>query len=90
MTRNKECGSWLLGTYRIDGHERELRAIRVPGEQTIHIVDVLAKPRGEDGDLDERNLEDRVGGLDEAQAIATDYINLAEQIGWPPMPDVWW
>lgn len=90
MTSNNQSGSWLLGTYRIDGHERELRAIRVPGEQNLEIIDVLAQPRGEDGDLDERNVENRVGGLDEAQAIATDYINLAEQIGWPPMPDVWW
>jgi hypothetical protein len=82
--------SWLLGSYQIDGDGRELRAIRVPGEQTLHIIDVLAHPREEDGELDERNVEDHIGGLDEAQAIASDYINLADQIGWPPMPDVWW
>jgi hypothetical protein len=85
-----EAGNWLLATYRIDGHERELRAIRVPGEQTLHIIDVLAHSRGEDGDLDERNVEDRVGALNEAEAIAADYINLAKQLGWPPMPEVWW
>ena len=67
-----EAAGWLLGTYLIDGHERELRAIRVPGEQTLHITDVLAGRRGDDGDLDERNVEDRVGGLDEAEAIAAD------------------
>jgi hypothetical protein len=87
---HSEPGSWLLGNYHIDGHRRELRAIRVPGEQTLHIIDVLARPRDEEGELDQRNVEDRVSSLDEAEAIATDYINLAEQIGWPPMPDIWW
>ena len=43
-----------------------------------------------DGDLYERHVEDRVGGLHEAQAIADDYIALAQQLGWPPMPDPWW
>jgi len=37
-----------------------------------------------------RHLEDRIGGLDEAEAIAADYIALAERLGCPPMPDVWW
>lgn len=89
-TDQSESTTWLLGTYRAGGHQRELRAIRVPGEQTIHIIDVLASPRAEDHELDERHIEERVRGLDEAQAIADDYINLAEQLGWPPMPDVWW
>lgn len=30
-----------IAGYRVDGHERELHAIRVPGEQTLHIIDVL-------------------------------------------------
>jgi hypothetical protein len=80
-SRQTKPATWLLGTYRVDDHERELRAIRIPGEQTLHIVDVLALPRPEDGDLDERHVEERVGGLHEARAIATDYINLAEQLG---------
>jgi hypothetical protein len=89
-TDQTEPANWLLGTYCVSHHERELRAIRIPGEQTLHIIDVLATPRSEDGDLDERQVEDRVRGVDEARAIATDYINLAEQLGLPPMPDVSW
>jgi hypothetical protein len=69
-TSHGEPRSWLLGSYQIDGDRRELRAVRVPGDQTLHIIDVLANPREEDGELDERNVEERVGGFDEAQAIA--------------------
>ena len=80
----------VLGRYAVDGHERELVAVQVPGEQHLRIIDVLRSPLPEDGDIDQRHIEERVRGVDEAQAIAADYIALAERIGWPPMPEVWW
>lgn len=89
-TTAAEAATWLLGSYRVDDDERELHAVRVPGEQSLRIIDVLAQPRPEDGDLDERHVEDRVGGLAEAEAIAADYSQLAERLGWPPMPEMWW
>jgi hypothetical protein len=85
-----ESATWLLGSYEAEGLERELHAIRVPGEQTLRIIDVLAQTLPEDGDVDERHVEDRVGGLGEAGAIAADYIAVAERIGHPPMPEIWW
>ena len=79
-----------LGRYAVDGKERELVAVEVPGEQHLSIIDVLRNPLSEDGDIDQRHVEPRVRGLEEARAIAADYIALAERIGWPPMPSVWW
>lgn len=80
----------LLGGYAVGAHERKLLAVQVPGEQHLRIIDVLRSPLPEDGDVDQRHVEERVRGLEEAQAIAADYISLAERIGWPPMPEVWW
>src|SRR5438128_2098848 len=52
MTTNlTEPTTWLLASYQVDGRKRELHAIRVPGEQTLTIIDVLAKPLPEDGDF---------------------------------------
>ena len=79
-----------LGRYALGGRERELVAVQVPGEQHLSVIDVLRNPLPEDGDIDERHVESRVRGFEEARAIAADYIALAEQIGSPPMPDVWW
>lgn len=79
-----------LGRYAVDGQERQLVAVQVPGEQHLSIIDVLRNPRPEDGDVDQRHVEARVGGIEEARAIADDYISLAERIGWTPMPSVWW
>jgi hypothetical protein len=80
----------LLGIYNADGRQRELRAVEIPDEQALQIIDVLIRPLPEDGDVDVRFVEDRVWDLGECQAIADDYIALAEKLGWPPMPDVWW
>jgi len=80
----------LLGTYDDDSHQRELRAVEIPDEQALQIIDVLTRPLPEDGDVNVRFVEDRVGDLGECQAIADDYIALADKLGWPPMPDVWW
>ena len=92
MTASKTStgATHLLGRYVVDGHERELVAVDVPGEQHLRIIDVLRSPLPEDGDIDQRHVEERVGGVEEARAIAVDYIALAERIGWPPMPQVWW
>jgi hypothetical protein len=79
-----------LGSYAVDGQERELVAVQVPGEQHLTILDVLRSPLPEDGDVDQRQVEQRVGGIEEARGIAADYISLAERIGSPPMPSVWW
>jgi hypothetical protein len=80
----------LLATYSADGRQRELHAIQLPGEQTIAIIDVLKVPLDEDGDLDPRHVDDRIRGLDEAAAVAADYIDLAARIGRSPMPELWW
>lgn len=79
-----------LGSYTVEGKERELVAVEVPGEQHLSIIDVLRNPLPEDGDIDERHVEPRVRGPEEARALAVDYIAVAERIGWPPMPSVWW
>jgi hypothetical protein len=80
----------LLATYTADGHERELHAIQLPGEQTVTILDVLKVALDEDGDLDQRYVDERIGGLHEAEAVAADYVELATRIGRPPIPEVWW
>lgn len=80
----------VIGRYEVAGQERELAAVQVPGEQHLSIIDVLRNPLPEDGDVDGRHVEPRVRGLEEARAIAADYIALAERIGCPPMPEAWW
>lgn len=57
-----------------------MHATRTPGEQTLRIIAVLARPLADDGDVDQRHVEDRIGGLDEAETLATGYI---------PWPSSW-
>jgi hypothetical protein len=85
----------LLGHYTVAGTERELHAIRAPDEQTpdtatLRIIDVLARALAEDGDVDAREVEESVPHLSEAEAIAADYIALAQHRGWVPMDGLWW
>jgi hypothetical protein len=80
----------VLGRYALNGVERELVAVQVPDGRQLRVIDVRRSPLPEDGDLDERHVEPAVASVDEARAIAADYISLAEQIAAPPMPDVWW
>jgi hypothetical protein len=85
----------LLGRYTVAGTARELHAIRVPDEQTpdtatLRIIDVLARPLAQDGDVDQREVEESVPDLSEAEAIAADYIALAQRRSWVPMDGLWW
>lgn len=80
----------ILGRYEAGGNERHIVAISPPDEVTFRILDVLAEPRRGDGDVDQRQVEERVRTLAEAEAIAVDYIRLAERLGWTPMPGGWW
>ena len=79
-----------LATYRAHGEERELHAVQVPDENIVHVIDVLARPRVEDGDLDQRHVEDQLTDLQQAQAIAADYAELGHRIGRCPMDGIWW
>jgi hypothetical protein len=92
MTTSKAStgATHLLGRYTLNGEERELVAVQVPDERHLRVIDVRRSPLPEDGDLDERHVEPAVATVDEARAIAADYIALATQIGSPPMPKVWW
>jgi hypothetical protein len=85
----------LLGRYTVAGTERALHAIRVPDEQTpdtetLRIIDVLVRPLTEDGDVDAREVEDSIPNISEAEAIAADYIALAQRRSWVPMDGLWW
>jgi hypothetical protein len=87
---NTETRTRLLGRYHVDGADRELHAVDVPDESGLQVIDVLAHPRDEDGDRDERTVERDAGSADEAQAIAADYIERARQLGRCPMHGSWW
>jgi hypothetical protein len=95
MTTTAEPTTQLLGRYTVAGTQRELHAVRVPDEQTpvaetVRIIDVLAHPLAEDSDIDAREVEESVPDLSEAEAIAADYIALAQHRGWVPMDGLWW
>lgn len=79
-----------LATYEVNGDQRELYAVQVPGEPTLNIIDVLARPRAEDGDLDERQVEDGLTEMCQAQAIADDYAAVGTRVGRCPMEGLWW
>ena len=76
-----------LATYTVDGTERSLIAAEHAPDH-LEILDVPEDPDGSDPDAIQ--VEPRVVALDEAQAIAVDYVVLARRLGWTPMPDVWW
>jgi hypothetical protein len=78
----------LLGTYKVEGRERQLLALVTDDSGVMEMVDVLARPI--DDDDDSRKVEDWITCLGECQAIADDYIALAIELGTPPMPDAWW
>jgi hypothetical protein len=77
-----------LARYQVDDTDRQLVAVNVPGEPTVHILDVLATPLPEDGDVDPIEIEPACPP-DEAQAIADDYARLAHRKGWIPMRWDW-
>lgn len=84
-TTTTDRRTWLLGRYQVNGDERELHAVEVPDEPGLQIIDVLAHPRGEDHDRDARTVERDAGNIEEAQAIAADYIERARRLGRCPM-----
>lgn len=76
-----------LATYTVDGSERSL----IAAEHAPDHLEILDVPEDSDGrDPDAIRVEPRVLALDEAQAIADDYVALARRLGWIPMPEVWW
>jgi hypothetical protein len=77
-----------LARYEVGETERELVAIRVRGEPTVRILDVLATPLLDDGDVDAIEIEPACPP-DEAQGIADDYAGLARRKGWIPMRWGW-
>jgi hypothetical protein len=88
MDTHTAAHTHLLGSYRADGVERQVLALEDHASDVLQMVDVLATPV--DGDFDRRQVENRITCLGEAQAIADDYLPLAERLGYPPMPDGWW
>lgn len=88
MDASTAAHTHLLGSYTTDSHERHVLALTDHDSDVLQLVDVLAEPL--DGDSDRRSVEERVRCLGEAQAIADDYVLVAEKLGWPPMPDGWW
>ena len=78
----------LLGTYTVEGRERQVLALVTDEPDVMQMVDVLARPIDDDDDA--RRVEDRITCLGECQSIADDYIALAIELGAPPMPDAWW
>lgn len=89
-TNGQPARSTLIATYESCGEQRELHAMRVPDENEIQVIDVLAVPRPEDGDLDERHVDGGLTDLTQAEAIAADYAKLASRIGRCPMEGLWW
>lgn len=88
MDASTAAHTHLLGSYTTDGRERHVLALTDHDSDVLQLVDVLAQPL--DGDSDRRRIEERVRCLGEAQAIADDYVLVAERLGWPPMPEGWW
>ena len=88
MDANTDAHTHLLGTYTVDGYERHILALESHASDILEMIDVIARPI--DGDADRRQIENRVTCLGECQAIADDYLALADKLGWTPMPDVWW
>lgn len=82
------AGTHLLGTYSLDGRQREVLAHETDEPGVFALVDVLVTPV--DGDDDPRVIEHGITCLGESKSIAEDYIRLATELGWPPMPDAWW
>jgi hypothetical protein len=78
-----------LVRYQVDETDRELVSVHVPGEPTVRVLDVLATPLPEDGDVDPIEIEPACPP-DEAQAIADDYARLAQRTGWIPMRWGWY
>ena len=78
----------LLGTYTVEGRQRQVLALVTDEPDVMQMVDVLARPIDDDDDA--RRVEDRITCLGECQSIADDYIALANELGAPPMPDAWW
>jgi hypothetical protein len=89
-TNGQPTRTTLVATYESRGEQREIHAVRVPDENSIQVIDVLASPRPEDGDLDERHIDGGLSDLLQAEAIAADYTALAGRIGRCPMDGLWW
>jgi hypothetical protein len=72
-----------LGAYPTPRGQRELVAVRVDGEVTI--FDMLVNPLNDDGDRDERTVEEHLVTVAEIRGIAADYLERAARFG-RPMP----
>ena len=84
----QSAASLQFDSNRAWDHLRQLVALRERESDEFEMVDVLVQPDGSGNDR--RIVEECVDCLSECQAIADDYVRLAEKLGWPPMPDTWW
>ena len=69
-----------LGIYATPRGRRELVAVRIDGEVTI--FDLLVNPL-DDGDRDERTVEEGLVDVGELRAIAADYLERAARFRRP-------
>lgn len=70
-----------LGGYATVGGMRELIAVRVDGE--VAIFDLFAIGAAEDGDRDERIVEEGLVSAGEVHALAREYLERAIRFGRP-------
>ena len=74
----------LLAEYDCGAGKRQLIGARVKG--SVHVTDV---PAGDDGRV--YLVERRVGSMEELDALVSDYVDKAAQLGRCPMESAnWW
>jgi len=71
----------------VHGRRIERELVACVEEGLIRLIDRRADSSGDD---DQREVEPRLGSIDEAAAVAEDYVRLSRELGRSAMPDAWW